>query len=419
MLLITQLPCEIIAEILRNLDHLRFLSPALLTCRHFYTSFKEYHGIEISILRHQVTPALLPHAVAVVEASRLPRRRVFTSSFRCLLDELYERPARLVDRLPTFPTTLIWKISRTHDVIHAFATDFATRALDCIAPGAASAGPCTVVALSPLEYFRFRRAFYRVELFYTLFQDSLFRKNMDNWFFSRHPFWENEQIGCVHEYLLARFAEASRDIVAHDVFFGEISIDYLTPGEDDRYHTWLSQGVEFVYNLTVADSYDAKHSMLQSALDSRPRCVNLLEALVAFLDGLYLPDGNNMEQLSEEELRSFTPGHAYDPAQDDIDRGPYESWRHTRADLRLETSLMHADDGWLRERAYVFWDQDRVQTYFRAGFGEGPSPDAIREREYHDMLDTFAQRSKIWRKGGRGYWSTDDTSRIVWPDKLN
>ncbi|KAK4126772.1 hypothetical protein N657DRAFT_175515 [Parathielavia appendiculata] len=112
--------------------------------------------------------------------------------------------------------------------------------------------------------------------------------------------------------------------------------------------------------------------MLQSALNSSSRCVNLLEALVAFLDGLYLPDGSTLEQLSEEELRSFTPSHAYDSAQDATNRGPYESWRHTRANLRLETSLMHADDGCLHERAYVFRNQDRVQMHFGAGFGEGP-----------------------------------------------
>lgn len=69
---VTELPCEIVATILRNLDHLRFLAPALLTCRHFYASFKESHGVETSILRHQTTPALLPYSVALLEASCLP-----------------------------------------------------------------------------------------------------------------------------------------------------------------------------------------------------------------------------------------------------------------------------------------------------------------------------------------------------------
>lgn len=32
------------------------------------------------------------------------------------------------------------------------------------------------------------------------------------------------------------------------------------------------------------------------------------------------------------------------------------------------------------------------------------------------MRKSFLQRSKIWRKGGRGYWSKGDTSRIVWTE---
>jgi hypothetical protein len=62
-----------VAAILGSLDHLWFLPPALLVCRHFYTSFKESHDVEASILRHQITPALLPYAVAAMEAWRLPR----------------------------------------------------------------------------------------------------------------------------------------------------------------------------------------------------------------------------------------------------------------------------------------------------------------------------------------------------------
>lgn len=61
--------------------------------------------------------------------------------------------------------------------------------------------------LSSLEYYRFCRAFYRVELFYKLFRDS--EDNPREYFpsFARLPPWENEQICCVHDYLERRFAE--------------------------------------------------------------------------------------------------------------------------------------------------------------------------------------------------------------------
>jgi hypothetical protein len=197
---ITDLPCEIVGTILKNLDHLQWLPPALLTCRHFYVSFKESHGVEASILRHQTTPALLPHAVAVMEASRLPRPLVGSSVFG-LLEELYRSPARLAARVSALPTPVVRKMARTHDAIHALATSFATTAQERISP------PRTVTALSPSEYFRFCRAFYRAELFYTLFGHRGFNDTMKEWFFWRHRDWENEQLACVYDYLDERFTQ--------------------------------------------------------------------------------------------------------------------------------------------------------------------------------------------------------------------
>jgi len=197
---ITELPCEIVAMILGNLNHPRYLSPALLACRHFYTSFKESHGVQASILRRQITPALLPHAVAVMEASRLPRPLV-DSSLLGLLDGLYRSPAHLAARVRALPTPVLLNMSRTHDAIHALATHFATSAQERISNGTTS------TALSPTEYFRFCRAFYRVELFYTIFRDGGFDDWMKPWFFSRHPPWENEQLASVYEYLEERFAQ--------------------------------------------------------------------------------------------------------------------------------------------------------------------------------------------------------------------
>ncbi len=198
---ITELPCEIVGIILRNLDHLRFLPPALLACRHFSTSFKESHGVEASILRRQITPALLPHAVAVMEASRLPRP-LDASFVVALLDELYRSPARLAAHVSGLPPPVLRSMSRKHDAIHAFATGFATSAWHRISPSATAS-----VVLSPTEYFRFCRAFYRIELFYALFRDSEFELSTNLLFFWRHHPWENEQLASGYEYLEERFAQ--------------------------------------------------------------------------------------------------------------------------------------------------------------------------------------------------------------------
>jgi hypothetical protein len=96
-------------------------------------------------------------------------------------------------------------MGRTYDAVHALASGFAAGALENVSRRSASLRS----ALSPTEWFRFCRAFYRVELFYAIFRDGLIETIVmaNNWFFVRFPPWEIEQIGCVSEYLEARFAE--------------------------------------------------------------------------------------------------------------------------------------------------------------------------------------------------------------------
>ncbi len=197
---ITELPCEIVAIILSSLDHPRDLLPALLTCHHFYMSFKESHGVAASILRQQITPALLPVAVAVMEASRLPRPFVDTAVLG-LLDELYRSPARLAARVSALPLLVVQKMSRIHDAVHALATDFGARAQARISH------LTTITAVSPTEYFRFCRALYRVELFYAIFQHGDFDDKIKPWFLWKHQLWENEQIASAYEYLEERFVQ--------------------------------------------------------------------------------------------------------------------------------------------------------------------------------------------------------------------
>ncbi|KAK4465897.1 hypothetical protein QBC42DRAFT_283058 [Cladorrhinum samala] len=392
---ITELPCEIVAAILENLDHLRFLAPAALACRHFYTSFKESHGVEVSILRRQITPDVLPYSVALMEAARLPRP-LTASAVRTLLDNLYNQPAGVAARLPKFPKALIKKMGRTHDAIHTLARSFARSALRGISPQSASS---TSINLSPSEYFRFCSAFYRAEMFYKLFQGPAFEDNMHAaLFFSRHPPWENEQLGCIYEYLEAKFAAASFDVVAHDVLFGELSIDYLrtAEAEDNEWRqTWLSHGIEFVYELSIARCYDAKRRMLESALDLDDVRVNLPEELRALYAGF---DTRTIGQHSEEELHSIAP-RPRDRPKGSMDPGPYQSWRNANSDSTLEESVMFNDKAWLRERAYVFWDRDRMlKLKHEDGFGQDPgSKPAYTDQDYQDMLESFEKRSRIWQ----------------------
>lgn len=206
---ITKLSCELVASILRSFDDISFLPPTLLTCRQFYAAFKEYPNILIEIMRQQVTSDLLPYSVAVVEASRLPHPRT-SVGIQTLLDTLYDDPAQLVARLQMMTLSDMLRMGRTHDVIHDLATDFAADAWDLLSHG--DSGVSGKLVLSPKEYFRFCRAFYRVELFCTLFRgEGIARptavdKSEIRGYLSRHPPWENEQICCVHDFLEKRLS---------------------------------------------------------------------------------------------------------------------------------------------------------------------------------------------------------------------
>ncbi|KAK4099981.1 hypothetical protein N658DRAFT_143270 [Parathielavia hyrcaniae] len=170
--------------------------------------------------------------------------------------------------------------------------------------------------------------------------------------------------------------------------------------------------------MTTADSYSAKHNQLQPALQSLldsglnndgQGYPERAETFFDFIEDLYSEVDDDLEGQSEEESRYA----------DDPDRALYESWHSTHADLDLELVLMHPSTRWLRERAYVFWDGDRVQNQLRGGFGKPDSREPKDNRAFADRLTSFEQKTDIWRKGGRGYWSRDDMSRKEWPDNLS
>ncbi|KAK4183099.1 hypothetical protein QBC35DRAFT_394605 [Podospora australis] len=396
-------PCEIIGAILSNLDHPRHLLSALLICHHFYTSFKETPGIFSSILRNQLTPALVPLSVSLVEASRLPRPLEETTVL-ALLDELYNTPTHLVSRLPvsTLPVDVLQKMSRTHEAIHAMTTKFATSALDCISPANGSSSP--VVNLSPGEYFRFCRAFYRLELFYILFRG----KTGEFWdettasrlFFSRNPIWENEQLFSVYDFLNHQFGEASREVAAHDIVMGEFDVDYLSSGSDNIWRqSWLSSGVKFVFKLTLTKTYEEKYKLFRTVHCQTYR--DFPEAII-----YTVPDWDIGLTVGEYPLEIFLE----DSQSQDPDPGPFETWRKIHLDDILDGIIGIYSNQWLRLRGYVFWDQARIHKFPKEYWVGETIPDCTLE-EFEEMRESWKERSKLWLMGREGYWSKDGESR--------
>lgn len=98
MATITDLPTEIIALVLRQLDDIKTLPTVLQACRHFYASYREQPGLKEDVLRNRIGDALLPAAVAV-ELLKAPEVTQGSGRIRGILEALYSVPTRLTAKL--------------------------------------------------------------------------------------------------------------------------------------------------------------------------------------------------------------------------------------------------------------------------------------------------------------------------------
>lgn len=145
-----------------------------------------------------------------------------------LLETLCTQPSKFTERLRTMPVPLLRRMGLIYGVIHDLTTDFASSAWTCLLKNEELELAGSLV-LSPSEYLRFCRAFYRVELYLCLFRCRTRLTSVpfgEHHFFSNQPPWEKEQLISVLDFLELKLSKASHDVLAHDVEFGELRIDY-------------------------------------------------------------------------------------------------------------------------------------------------------------------------------------------------
>lgn len=184
----------------------------------------------------------------------------------------------------------------------------------------------------------------------------------------------------------------------------------------------LSQGIEFIYKLTIVE-YDAKLAMLEDTFGSGEYPDGFPLSTLMSWRSACMPAVSGTQfvlEFSEEEPYSSASHHS-DRLDGNSDRAPYEAWCSVAQTYPwLDGSVMDHKNFWLRERAYVLWDGERMQKQ-AGGFGEDPKYETsfgYTKQDYKDMYDSFEERSRIWLRGAAGYWSKSDTSRIVWGQSM-
>lgn len=175
----------------------------------------------------------------------------------------------------------------------------------------------------------------------------------------------------------------------------------------------ISQGVEFVWKLANEPWYDAKREMLESTF-TRPMADLYVDMVNLIEDGS--DDQVPLSEYTKEELARLFPTRCVW----DADEGPFEAWRVAFWDLHKGRWAMLKENDWLRERAYVLWDLERLEGngMLEDVITDAPEGSTLRGEEvgFRRMQESFEERWLVAIEGGWGYWSVGDTSRIIWEE---
>ncbi|CAF9920038.1 MAG: hypothetical protein ALECFALPRED_001411 [Alectoria fallacina] len=419
---LTSLTPELKCAIFTNLPDVTSAKSLALASSSFYYTFLDAQALILTqVLQNEISTPLLHGAFAAYKASRIP-----VWSKQAIQDFLNEY---FGDSVPH--KSQKWKLSealhmsRIHSCVEFFTAEFASFALskNPTARGSNAAPSFT-------EIIRIKRILYRFELYCNLFrkpihdrmirgqrncliQPSPFEKQEQRGiFFDRFSPWENEQLGCIHDYLIEEITVAFNDVAEHDVDWGELSIAWVDTsgnGEDFYKEGFLLKGLDFIFQLSTARIYDDRHSLLELSQNSGGSY--LFEALGP--PRLLQYGGVPLEEYNEEEEKLYVRS----PFDDDDDIGPAEAWRRVHAKSTKGRFYYVEDHCLFRRRGYVMWDLSRllgwnflslpVQALASerlSGYLEHLEKKA--EREKQEV--SWTERSRIWSEGGRGWWAPGD-----------
>ena len=422
---------QIIFSALPNASSLRSL---VLTCSSFYRTFLDAETLIInSVLLTHIGSDLIFDAIVVSKSTTL---EPCGSDAATELLELYAKQAcTCLSPIQKLRDALV--ISSLHETIEIFSKEFASLALSTNpVTGLEDASP---YPLSLLESNRVKRTFYRYELFCNMFRErggienaQTERKNPRNVsvFFSMCAPWENEQLACVRDYLSERLSlrmcyqnfcpwenqlmdSAFNDMAEHDVEWAELETFYLNDCHvrcDYWKEHYLSLGLAYLRQVVNTSLYDDRCRLFKGRREDAD--YSCFEALTT--------QGHSNDLL---ELRNYTEEdeHIHIPGQlaIDADKGPEEAWRWANADNDYSSWYNIDEQASLRQRGYVMWDSARLIRWGLLDHEWDELPPLIvgneeQLRRDYEMRESIEARHEIWQRGGRGWWSAGDESRLIW-----
>lgn len=215
------LPIELLQLILSYLPDITSLQAAVSSHPAFYDAFRMGRSMVVTeILTRLVTVELLPEAVAVFEAwCRWPCTREDCREVMDRFVEMHKNKEKSRGFLVVPAPLSLYEASafqRVHQDVSFFAERFALSALDALQQLSTSSSTTTAVwqpaPVSPLEWRRIQRAFYRFHLY------CLLCRQLDLDYQREGPAAsaaaERSLLPCQVEYFVQRFSPCEREQIA-------------------------------------------------------------------------------------------------------------------------------------------------------------------------------------------------------------
>lgn len=432
------LSVELLQMVLSELPDVSSLRAAALSCPLLYGVFLEADTtITTRVLLNQIDDSVLPEAELAFLSSSLhhgpePKYRHVVVDF--ITQNLRQRPtppsswslqkALQLERLHLCVSEL------TQKFVHTTLTTYPMTQSKCTA--------------TRLERCRIERAFYRFELYCNLFRmlpeigaELPIRVEQNKLFFACFAPWENEQLGCIHDFLVravspGEFLEitctiieskthhntlAFNDIAEHDIAWGAFRVEYDDRIDSPFIQHILSRGLKKLYSIILAETYLERHQLLYDRGFPSITDNFLYEGLQSaneHNDHVSL-DGWSPENEALLTRRSFVA---------DPDSGPRDAWQWAHREEAWTNWVYQEDRDNIRRWGYVMWDRCRLDS---VGILQVPWEDtrsstelqleeqeAARQRAY--MENSWEKREKMYRRGAVGWWSWGDESQVLWPD---
>lgn len=199
---IEKLSIELVRMVLSAIPDVASLREAALSCPLFYRAFFDAEtAITTQVLLNQIDASVLPEATAASESSSLRPHDPEPQSRQ----DIFDFVARNLRQRPTPPKSWLLgealRLGRLHFHVDGLARMLARAAL--------TQHPLNSTAAIPTsqERWRIERALYRFEIYCNLFRESPQVASSVYWeqkrlFFENFAPWENEQLGCVHDFLV-------------------------------------------------------------------------------------------------------------------------------------------------------------------------------------------------------------------------